>query len=213
MTLVLHGYYRSSAAFRVRIALNLKGVAARAVFHHLRKGEQRAPDFLALNPQGLVPALETAEGVITQSLAIIEYLDETIAGTPLLPKDAFGRARVRSLAQAVACDIHPIDNLRVLNYLRNELGQDEAAVQRWFNHWIAAGFDAIEIRLGEPQTGMFMHGDVPTLADICLIPQVTNARNFNLDLSPYPRIQRIYDAAMALAAFVDAAPSQQPDAE
>ena len=146
-------------------------------------------------------------------MAIIEYLDETVPGASLLPADALGRARVRSLAQAVACDIHPIDNLRVLNYLRNELAQDEASVERWFNHWIAIGFDAIEVRLGEPQTGRFMHGDAPTLADICLVPQVTNAGNFKLDLAPYPRIRRIYDEAMALPAFANAAPSRQPDAE
>ena len=213
MTPVLHGYYRSSAAFRVRIALALKGVEMQTVSHHLRKGEQRSPDYLALNPQGLLPALETQGGVLTQSMAIIEYLDETIPGASLLPEDALGRARVRSLAQAVACDIHPIDNLRVLNYLRNEIGQDEASVQRWFNHWIATGFDAIETRLGEPQTGRFMHGDTPTLADICLIPQVVNAGNFQLDLAPYPRIRSILDAAMALPAFANAVPSLQPDAE
>jgi maleylacetoacetate isomerase len=210
---VLHGYFRSSAAYRVRIALALKGLEVQPVFHHLRKGEQQSADYLALNPQGLLPTLETPDGAITQSLAIIEYLDETIAGAPLLPEDAMGRARVRSLAQAVACDIHPIDNLRVLNYLRNEIGVNEAAVQQWFNHWIAIGFAAIETRLVEPQTGQFMHGDTPTLADICLIPQVTNARNFDLDLAPFPRIQRIFAAAMALPAFAGAAPSQQPDAE
>jgi maleylacetoacetate isomerase len=213
VTPVLHGYYRSSAAFRVRIALALKGLDVQPVFHHLRKGEQRAPDYLSLNPQGLLPALETENGVLSQSMAIIEYLDETISGAALLPKDPFGRARVRSLAQIVACDIHPIDNLRVLNYLRTELTQDEVSVGRWFNHWIAIGFDAIESRLGEPQTGRFMHGDTPTLADICLIPQVINAGNFNLDLAPYPQIRRIYEEAMTLSAFADAAPLRQPDAE
>lgn len=213
MNPVLHGYYRSSAAFRVRIALALKGMEAQPAYHHLRKGEQRTPEYLALNPQGLVPALETKGGVLTQSMAIIEYLDETVPGASLLPIDALGRARVRSLAQTVACDIHPIDNLRVLNYLRSELAQDEASVERWFNHWIAIGFDAIEVRLGEPQTGRFMHGDAPTLADICLVPQVTNAGNFKLDLAPYPRIRRIYDEAMALPAFANAAPARQPDAE
>jgi len=213
VTPVLHGYYRSSAAFRVRIALALKGLDVQPVFHHLRKGEQRAPDYLSLNPQGLLPALETENGILSQSMAIIEYLDETISGAALLPKDPFGRARVRSLAQIVACDIHPIDNLRVLNYLRTELTQDEVSVGRWFNHWIAIGFDAIESRLGEPQTGRFMHGDTPTLADICLIPQVINARNFNLDLAPYPQIRRIYEEAMTLSAFADAAPLRQPDAE
>ncbi len=213
MNPVLHGYYRSSAAFRVRIALALKGMEAQSVYHHLRKGEQQAPEYLALNSQGLVPALETKGAVLTQSMAIIEYLDETIPGPLLLPIDALGRARVRSLAQAVACDIHPIDNLRVLNYLRSELGQDESSVERWFNHWIAIGFAAIEARLEEPQTGRFMHGDAPTLADICLVPQVVNAGNFKLDLAPYPQIQRIYDEAMALPAFANAAPSRQPDAE
>jgi maleylpyruvate isomerase len=213
VTPVLHGYYRSSAAFRVRIALALKGLDVQPVFHHLRKGEQRAPDYLSLNPQGLLPALETENGILSQSMAIIEYLDETISGAALLPKDPFGRARVRSLAQIVACDIHPIDNLRVLNYLRTELTQDEVSVGRWFNHWIAIGFDAIESRLGEPQTGRFMHGDTPTLADICLIPQVINAGNFNLDLAPYPQIRRIYEEAMTLSAFADAAPLRQPDAE
>ena len=210
---VLHGYYRSSAAFRVRIALALKRVEARHVYHHLRRGEQRAPDYLALNPQGLLPTLETDTGSFTQSLAIVEYLDETVPEPPLLPADAAGRARVRGLAQIVACDIHPIDNLRVLNYLRKELGQDEAGVARWFNHWIAAGFDAIEQRLAEPETGRFMHGDTPTLADICLIPQVTNAGNFKLDLAPYPRIRAIYDHAMTIPAFADALPARQPDAE
>lgn len=213
MTPVLHGYYRSSAAFRVRIALALKRVEARHVHHHLRRGEQRAPDYLALNPQGLLPTFETDAGSFTQSLAIVEYLDETVPEPPLLPVDPAGRARVRGLAQIVACDIHPIDNLRVLNYLRQELGQDEAGVARWFNHWIVAGFDAIEQRLAEPHTGRFMHGDTPTLADICLIPQVTNAGNFKLDLAPYPRIRAIYDHAMTIPAFADALPARQPDAE
>ena len=213
MNPILHGYYRSSAAFRVRIALALKGVRVEAAYHHLRQGEQRAPDYLAINPQGLVPALEVDGAVLTQSLAIIEYLDETINGTPLLPADAIGRARVRSLAQIVACDIHPINNLRVLNYLRRECGQEEAGVQCWINHWIAAGFDAIEQRLAEPVTRLFMHGDTPTIADICLVPQVVNALNFKLDLSPYPKIRKIFDEAMTLSAFAEAAPAKQPDAE
>lgn len=213
MTMTLHGYYRSSAAFRVRIALALKGLEARHVPHHLRRGEQRAADFMALNPQGLVPALETDDGVFTQSMAIVEYLDETVPEPSLLPADAAGRARVRALAQIVGCDIHPIDNLRVLNYLRNELGQDEAGVARWFNHWIAAGFDAIEARLGEPESGAFAHGDTPTLADICLIPQVVNAGNFKLDTTPWPRIRAVFDRAIALPAFADAMPARQPDAE
>lgn len=211
---VLHGYYRSSAAFRVRIALALKGVAARQVSHHLRHGEHRTDAYRAIHPQAMVPALETPHGVLTQSLSIIEYLDETLPGPALLPDDAAGRARVRSLAAIVACDIHPIDNLRVLQYLRREHGQDDAGVARWYNHWIAEGFDAIERRLGaEPQTGAFVHGDAPTLADVCLIPQVVNAGNYALDLAPYPLIRGIYDRAMALPAFADAHPSRQPDAE
>src|SRR5437667_3684158 len=136
---VLHGYYRSSASFRVRIALNLKGIPYSNVFHHLRRGEQRAPDYLRVNPQGLVPTLEIDGQVLVQSLAILDYLDETWPEPPLLPADPAGRARVRALAQIVACDIHPIDNLRVLNYLRKALGQPEAAVRDWFNHWIAEG--------------------------------------------------------------------------
>ena len=211
--MLLYTYFRSSAAFRVRIALALKGAVAAQVYHHSRKGEQRSPDFMVLNPQGLVPALEIDGETLTQSLAIIEYLDETLPGAPLLPSDALGRARVRSLAQTVACDIHPVDNLRVLNYLRGELGQSEEAVQRWFNHWIALGFDAIEQRLSEKATGRFMHGDTPSLADICLVPQVVNAGNFKLDLSPYPRICEIFDEAMALPAFADSAPARQPDVE
>lgn len=213
MSYVLHGYFRSSAAFRVRIALALKGIDAQQIYHHLRHGEQRSPDYLALNPQGLVPALEADGTVLTQSLAIIEYLDETVPGAALLPPDPTARARVRAIAQIVACDIHPIDNLRVLNYLRHDLAQDEASVARWYNHWIASGFEAIEQRLAEPQTGRFVHGDSPTLADICLVPQVFNAANFKLDLSPFPRIRVIFDHAMTLPAFANSAPQQQPDAE
>lgn len=211
---VLHGYYRSSAAFRVRIALALKGVTATQVAHHLRHGEHRGEAFRALNPQGLVPALETPDGLLTQSVAIIEYLDETLPGAALLPADAAGRVRVRSLAAIVACDVHPIDNLRVLQYLRREFACDEAAVARWYNHWIALGFDAIEQRLAaEPQTGLFMHGDTPTMADVCLIPQVVNAGNYALDMTPYTLIRGIFDRAMALPAFAEAHPQRQPDAE
>jgi maleylacetoacetate isomerase len=210
---MLHGYYRSSASFRVRIALNLKGLESQHAFHHLRKNEQRAPDYLKLNPQGLVPSLAIPGGVLTQSLAIVEYLDETHPDPALMPGDALGRARVRALAQIVACDIHPIDNLRVLNYLRGPLGQPEDAIKAWFNHWIASGFEAIEQLLDSSSTGRFCHGDSPSLADICLIPQVVNAGNFGLDLTPYPRIQAIHAAAMALPAFERALPKNQPDAE
>jgi maleylacetoacetate isomerase len=214
MPAILHGYFRSSAAFRVRIALNLKNVAYDTMPHHLRRNEQRAADYLRLNPQGLVPTLEIDGRVLHQSLAIIEYLDETVPEPPLLPREPVARARVRALAQIVACDIHPIDNLRVLRYLRSPLGQDEATVQAWYNHWIAEGFTAMEALLaGHPATGVFCHGDAPTLADICLIPQVVNAGNYKLDLAPYPIIRRVFDAAMALPAFARALPANQPDAE
>ena len=212
--LTLHGYFRSSASFRVRIALNLKGVAAAHVSHHLRRNEQRAPAYLALNPQGLVPSLQTDDGqVLVQSMAIIEYLDEVYPTPALLPADPAGRARARALADIIACDIHPIDNLRVLRYLRTEMGQDEAAVQRWYNHWITEGFNALEPMLAAGPAGRFCHGDSPGIADICLVPQVVNSRNYKLDLSPYPTISRIFEACLALPAFADAMPERQPDAE
>jgi maleylacetoacetate isomerase len=210
----LYGYFRSSAAFRVRIALNLKGLVYEQASIHLRKNEQRRPEFLALQPQGLVPALEDGGAVFVQSLAIIEYLDETHPAPPLLPATPAGRARVRALAQAVACDIHPIDNLRVLRYLGKPLGHDEKVVETWFNHWIKLGFDAIERMLAGGGTGRFCHGDTPGLADACLIPQVYNAKRYpSFDLQPYPTIRRIFDAAMALEAFAQARPEMQPDAE
>jgi maleylacetoacetate isomerase len=210
----LHGYFRSSAAFRVRIALNLKGLPYENAFVHLRKGEQRGAGFVSLNPQALVPALEDGGHVLTQSLAIIEYLDETRPTPPLLPAAPADRARVRALAQAVACDIHPIDNLRVLQYLQKELNADEAAVARWFNHWIALGFSGIEAMLARDEaTGRFCHGDAPGLADICLVPQVFNSKRYNLDLAPYPTIRRIHEACMAHPAFDAAQPARQPDAE
>lgn len=216
--MILHGYYRSSAAFRVRIALALKGLPHEKVAHHLRHNAHWAPDYIARNPQGLVPALdvggEAGGRVLTQSLAIIEYLDEAHPAPPLLPAAAIDRAHVRSLAQTVACDIHPVDNLRVLRYLRDPLGQDEAAVATWYNHWIAEGFAAIEARLAQDsRTGRFCFGDAPGLADICLVPQVVNAGNYTLDLTPYPTITRIFDACMALDAFASAHPRAQPDAE
>lgn len=212
--MLLHGYYRSSAAFRVRIALNLKGLTHSHASHHLRHGGHHDPQYLRLNPQGLVPALEESGRVLTQSLAIVEYLDETHPSPPLLPDNAADRAHVRALAQIVACDIHPIDNLRVLRYLRDPIGADEAMVQTWYNHWIATGFGAIEAILArDPRTGSFCHGNTPGLADICLVPQVVNAGTFKLDLTPYPTIRRIFDACVALDAFADAHPSRQPDAE
>jgi maleylacetoacetate isomerase len=212
--MTLHGYFRSSAAWRVRIALGLKGIAVRHVFRHLRKGEQASPDHLALNPQGLVPTLEVPGlGPLTQSLAILEWLDETQPGPKLLPSDPWGRARVRALADIVACDIHPIQNLRVLQYLKREMGQEQAAIDAWARHWIALGLEAFETRLAEPATGRFCHGEAAGLADLCLVPQLGNARRFGCDLSAYPRILAIEAACNALPAFAAAVPEAQPDAE
>ena len=210
----LHGYFRSSAAFRVRIALNLKGQEFASVPHHLRHGEQLAPSYLQLNPQGLVPAIETGGAVLRQSLAIIEFLDESFPAPPFLPAAPLDRAHVRSLAQIVACDIHPINNLRVLQYLRRQLGADDDVIETWYNHWIAEGFAALEtILAGDARTGAFCYGNAPGLADICLVPQVVNAGNYRLDLAPYPTIRGIFDACMALPAFAAAHPKAQGDAE
>ncbi|WP_339706372.1 maleylacetoacetate isomerase [uncultured Sphingosinicella sp.] len=211
---ILHGYFRSSAAYRVRIALNLKGLTYQGVAHHLRRGEQYAAAYRSLNPQGLVPTLEVNGLALTQSLAIIEYLEERYPEPALLPKTPESRARVRSLAQITACDIHPLNNLRVLNYLRQGLEHTEDVIQAWYAHWVVEGFDAIERFLCEsPDTGLFCHGDSPTVADVCLVPQVANARNFKLDLSQFPTIQRIDAIASTLPAFRKALPSNQPDAE
>ena len=211
----LYDYFRSSAAYRVRIALNLKGLSPAREFIHLRKGAQRGEDYLAVNPQGLVPALVTDDGnVLTQSLAIIEYLDETVPSPPLLPGAARDRARVRSLALAIACDIHPIDNLRVLRYLLQTVGVEEAQKDAWYKYWIDVGLEALELAVArDPATGRFCHGDTPTLADICLVPQLANARRVDLDLSPYPTLLSIETACTALPAFAAAAPHRQPDAE
>jgi maleylacetoacetate isomerase len=215
----LHGYFRSSAAFRVRIALNLKKLDHESVSVRLPRGDQRNPKFLGVNPQGLVPALEdpgleNSGQALIQSLPIIEYLDEIYPRPPLLPPDAAGRARVRGLAAIVACDIHPLNNLRVLRYLHRTLGQDEAALAVWYNHWIAEGFGAIEPLLAtDSRTGRFCHGDMPGLADIALAPQVVNAERYRLDLAPYPTITRIFEACMKLDAFAAAHPQRQPDFE
>lgn len=211
----LIGYFRSSAAYRVRIALNLKGVAVEHASRHLRKGEQRAPDYVAINPQKLVPALVLDSGeVLTQSLAILEYLEETHPQPPMLPRDPVGRARVRALALIPTADIHPIQNLRVMGYLREKFGQTEESAFGWSRHWIETGFDAYEASIAnDPRTGAFSHGDSPTMADLCLIPQVFNAARFKVDMKRYPTIQRIYDSCMRLPAFDAAQPSKQPDAE
>jgi len=210
----LYDYFRSSAAYRVRIACNLKGLAPERTFVHLAKGRQRDSAFLAVNPQGLVPALETEGRILTQSLAILEYLDETHPAPPLLPADPLGRARVRSIAQAIACDIHPIDNLRVLNYLTGTLGVSQEQRTGWYRYWVEVGFEALETALArDSATGRFCHGDTPTIADICLVPQVANARRFDIDLAPFPTLVRIDAACQSLPAFAGAAPARQPDAE
>jgi len=208
----LHGYFRSSAAYRVRIALNLKGLSTEHLPHHLRKGEQCAPTYLAINPQGLVPTLEGDDGAaLTQSLAIIEWLEETQPQPALLPKDPLRRAKVRAFALAVACDTHPVQNLKVLARLR-ELGLPEDKVQDWAAWVNREGLAACEILIKD-EPGPFCFGDAPTLADLCLVPQLTNARRFGVDVSAYPRLLEAEAAAKALPAFAEAAPEKQPDAE
>ena len=209
----LYGYFRSSAAFRVRIALNLKGLAYEPRFVHLARGEHRQAEYGSLNPQGLVPALEDGGNLLTQSLAIIEYLEERHPNPPLLPKDLLGRARVRSLALLVACEIHPLNNLRALQYLVNELGHSEQERDRWYQHWIHDGMAKLEGDLAGSRRGRFCHGDAPTMADCCLVPQVFNAQRYKCDLSHAPTVMEIFDECMKLDAFQRAQPSRQPDAE
>jgi len=211
--MILHGYYRSSAAYRVRIALNLKGLQVEHRFVHLRRGEQRSDAYRGVNPQGLVPTLEAGGRRITQSLAIIEYLEERHPLPPLLPPGPEDRAWVRAIALAIACDIHPLDNTRVLQYLEGTLGLDAARRDAWYAHWIAEGFRAIERQLADRAGGPFAFGDAPGLADACLIPQVANAGRVKLDMAPYPRIRAVNEACLALPAFDLARPEKQPDAE
>lgn len=209
----LYTYFRSSAAYRVRIGLNLKGLAYEAVPVHLLRGggEQLLPSYRAVNAAGLVPALDDG-AILTQSLAILEYLDETHPEPALLPPDPLGRARVRALAQSIACDIHPIGNLRVLKYLTEVLQVPDDAKAAWSRHWIAEGFTALETMLAAvPERGRYCHGDTPTLADCCLVPQVFNARRFSVDLTPYPTIVAIDAACSAIAAFAEAHPERQAD--
>ena len=213
MSLVLHGYWRSSAAYRVRIALNLKGLDYRQVTHDLRAGAQRDADYRTLAPIGLVPALETDEGqVLTQSLAILEWLEERYRHPPLLPGSAAARAVVRAMASLVACDIHPINNLRVLKVLRGELGAGEDAVQAWIARWIGEGFAALETMASE-YGGRFCFGDALSLADCCLVPQIYNARRFEVDLDAFPTLLGIEVNCQNLDAFARAAPEVQPDAD
>jgi maleylpyruvate isomerase len=208
----LHGYFRSSAAYRVRIALNLKGLRAEHLSHHLRKGEQCAPAYLAINPQGLVPTLEDDTGtIITQSLAIIEWLEETNPEPALLPKDPLRRAKVRAFALAIACDTHPVQNLKVLTRLR-ELGVPEDKVTGWAGWVNREGLAACE-RLVAKESGPFCFGAQPSMADLCLVPQLANARRFGVDVNAYPRLLQAEAAAKAMPAFADAAPDKQPDAE
>jgi maleylpyruvate isomerase len=209
----LHDYFRSSACYRVRIALGLKGLRYEQTFVNLREREQAGEGYRQVNPAGLVPTLEDDAGRHSQSLAIVEYLEERYPEPPLLPPDAAGRARVRALALAVACDIHPLNNLRVLRYLKDALQLDEPARDAWYAHWIATGLSALEAELARDRsTGRHCHGDTPGLADLCLVPQVYNAERMKCDLGPYPVIRRLVAAARELPAFQAAEPSRQPDA-
>lgn len=212
----LYTYFRSSAAYRVRIALNLKGVDYGSVPVHLLRdgGQQLLPAYREVNPSALVPTLDDNGALIGQSLAIIEYLEESHPSVPLLPADALGRARVRMLALTVAADTHPLGNLRVLKYLTGELGQSEQAKLAWQQHWLHTGMAALEALLASSSdTGLYCHGDTPTLADCCLVPQVFSAQRFGVDTAPYPTIMRIHAACSALPAFEQAHPAQQLDAE
>jgi len=212
----LHTYFRSSAAYRVRIALNLKELEYEAVPVHLIRdgGQHLQASYLNINPSAMVPTLQDERGTLTQSMAILEYLEETHPAVPLLPPDPLGRARVRELAQIIACDIHPLGNLRVMRYLLDTLDIGEEAKEAWRRHWIIDGFASMENHLARhPGTGKFCHGDQPTLADCFLVPQVFNAIRFAIDITPYPNIARIYTNCIGLPAFVAAAPGAQPDAE
>jgi maleylacetoacetate isomerase len=209
----LYTYFRSSAAFRVRIALNLKGIAYEPVFVHLAKGEHRAANYAKVNPQALLPTLELDDGTrLNQSLAIIEYLDETHPAKPLIPRDVLGKARVRSLSYLIASEIHPLNNLRVLQHLKRALSQSEDQVNAWYRHWIADGLGKLEAELASNK-GRFCHGEAPTMADCCLVPQIFNAKRYQSDLAPYPQTMRVFEACMQLEAFDRAQPSKQPDAE
>ena len=208
----LFGSARSSAAFRVRIALNLKGLAHEHEPVNLREGRQTAPQYLAINPQGLVPTLIDGDAVLSQSIAILEYLEERHPAPPLLPTAAVDRARVRALSLLVACDIHPLNNLRVLNYLTGDLGVNEEDKLAWYRHWIAVGLSAFEAHIApHPSTGKFCHGGTPTMADVCLAPQIFNAMRFECPVAEYPTVMRVFDNCMRLTAFETARPEKQPD--
>ena len=210
--MILHGYWRSGAAYRVRIALALKGIAYETQGHDLRTGAQKAADYVALNPQGMVPALQIDGAVLTQSPAILEWLEETHPQPPLLPADPLDRARVRGMAALIACDIHPLNNLRVGKSLREDFGADQAAVDAWAARWIVPGFTALEALVARDGDG-WCFGNTPTLADACLIPQIYSAHRFNVPLEAFPRLMAIDAAARAHPAFIAAHPDQQPDAD
>ena len=210
--MIFHGYFRSSAAWRCRIAFNLKGLDYEFRGVHLQKSEHKSDDYVALNPQALVPTLEAEGVVLTQSLAIMEWLDETYPDVPLLPGDKNLRAQVRAFAQIIACDIHPLQNLRVLNHLAETYGADQAAKDAWCNTWLRPGLEACEaIARKQAHGGAFVFGDTPTIADICLIPQLASADRFKVDISALGRLQEIRAACNALDAFSNAAPDRQPD--
>lgn len=209
----LYTYFRSSAAYRVRIAANLKGIAYEPEFIHLAKGKHNEPAYKEVNPVGLVPCIIEDGQLLTQSLAIIEYLDETHPAVPLLPKDPWEKARVRSLSLLIACEIHPINNLRVLKYLTGTMKHSEEERDNWYRHWVEDGLDKFEAMLADGKTGKFCHGDAPTMADACLVPQVANGKRFNCDFSKVPTVMRIFEECNRLEAFKKAAPPNQPDAE
>lgn len=210
----IYDYFRSSAAYRCRIALNLKGLEPDRTFVNLSTGENGSDWYRDVNPQQLVPTLIDENGTLTQSIAIIEYLDETVPEPRLLPQDPIGRARVRALAQSIACDIHPLNNLRVLKYLTGDMGLSEEKKLEWYHHWIDTGFTALERQLNDdPKTGTYCHGETVSLADICLAPQVFNAKRFEVIVAKYPTITRIDEAINRLPAFESAQPGRQPDAQ
>lgn len=209
--LVLYGYWRSGTSYRARIALNLKGIGYETIPVNLLAGEQRSEMFLKINPQGLVPALVTPSSVLTQSTAIMEWLEETFPDPPLLPKTANDRAIVRAMSLTVACDIHPLNNVRILNYLANELGADGSATSAWATKWISAGLEPIDKLIGR-HGGKFAFGDTPTIADCHLVPQIYSAERFGVDLAAYPNVAEVVQRARSIPAFISAAPERQPDA-
>ena len=208
----LYNYFRSSASYRVRIALALKGLAYDYMPVHLTKNEQFQESYAAVSASRLVPLLKDGDAVLTQSLAIIEYLDETHPMPPLLPADALGRARVRALAYDIACEIHPLNNLRVLRYLVHDLKLSEDDKNRWYRHWVETGLEAVERQLSDARTGLYCHGDAPTLADITLVPQIFNAQRLNCRLDHVPTVMRVFEACMKLDAFEQTRPEKCPDA-